>query len=119
MSFYTELADTSLEMLTEFGQDVTRTTNSEGTYDPSTGAVTQSTASTTRKGAAFPFSGGVTQIRGSLIQSGDIQLFLDAEGSVAITDRYTIGSTVYGVVSYEEYSPAGTAVLYALHLRVL
>ena len=118
MSFYAELADTSLEMLTEFGQDVTRTTNSEGTYDPSTGAVSQSTASTTRKGAVFPFAKGVIQIRGKLIQSGDIELFLDAEGSVSITDRYTIGSTVYSVVSFEEYSPAGTAVLYVMHLRV-
>ena len=119
MSFnYDSIAAISLELLTEYGQSVTRTSYSAGTYNPATGSTTPTTATTTRKGALFSFDGGTTQVRGTMIANGDKQLLLDAEGAVSITDHYTIGGTEYTVVSIDETNPAGTAVINELHLRL-
>lgn len=118
MSFdYSRTAATALRLITKFGADVTRTATTPGTYNPATGTTTPTTANTTRKGAKFPFANGVTSVRGQLIQSEDAELLLDAEGSVDLTDRYTVGGTVYTVVSFEALAPAGTVVLNTLHIR--
>jgi len=118
MSFdYADMAATSTDLLTEFGQSVTRRTYTTGTYDPSTGTVAPATADTTRIGALFGIASDTTQIRGTLVQVGDKELYLDPDGAAAITDHYVIGGTEYTVLSYEELAPAGTAVLYILHLR--
>ena len=87
MSFdYSELAATALELLTEFGGDVTRRSYTAGVYDPATGLVTPTTADTTRQGALFDFGAGKTLERGTLIQAGDKQLLLDATATVSPQD---------------------------------
>ena len=115
---YTALAATSLRLLTDLGQSVTRRTYTVGTYDTATGGVTSSTADTTRKGIAFPFADGKSAIVDTLIQQGDIQVLLDASAPVAQTDHYVVDSSEYIVVSYEPLSPAGTVLLNTLHLRL-
>lgn len=114
---YAELAATALELLTEFGGDVTRSSYSAGVYDPATGLVTPATADTTRKGALFDFGAGQTLERGTLIQGGDKRLLLDATATVAQQDHFIIGGVEYVIVSVGEISPAGTVVLYDIHLR--
>lgn len=118
MSFdYTKTAATALRLLTRYGADVTRTATTPGVYDPATGTTTPTTADTARKGVKLPLPSGVTTVRGQIIQVEDAELLLDAEGDVAITDRYTVGGTVYTVVSFEPLAPAGTSVLNTLHIR--
>jgi len=121
MSFdYAELADVSLELLTEFGADVTRVSTTVGTYDPATGANAVTTADTTRKGAliAFPMQpSGQTMVRGTLIQVGDMRLLVDAEGAIDPQDHFTVASKEYVIVSMDAVSPAGTVVLNDLHIR--
>jgi hypothetical protein len=117
MSFYSEIAADTLSLLTEFGQSVTRRTHTAGTYSPSTGSVTPVTADTTRKGVLLPFSAGQTMVRGGLVQGGDMRLYLDATGAVALTDHYIVNSVEYVVISYAETNPAGTAILFDIHLR--
>lgn len=115
---YTAKAALSLRLLTKFGQDVTRQaftlTDSGDNYG---GPSTAVQADTTRKGALFDFAAGQTFERGTLILANDKRLLLDAEGAVTMTDRYVVGSDTYSVVSIGEINPAGTAVLYDLHLR--
>lgn len=119
MSFdYGSMADLSLELLTEFGQTVTRRAYTAGAYDTSTGTVTNTTADTSRIGAIFPFYFGQKNNNGTLIQAGDFQLFLDADGPVALSDVYIIGGTQYTVVASRPISPAGTAVINTLHIRL-
>jgi hypothetical protein len=118
---YTKSAASSLRMLTRFGQDITRTSYTAGTYDPATGSATPTTATTTRKGVLLPLSdnrAGQQYIRGTLIATGDKQLLLDASGPVAITDHYTVNGAEYTVVSIDDLNPAGTAVLNDLHVRL-
>lgn len=119
MSFdYAAMADLSLDLLTEFGQTVTRRAYTAGAYDVSAGTVTNTTADTSRIGALFDFASGKTHVNGTLIINGDKHLLLDAEGAALMTDHYVIGSVEYTVMSLKEVNPAGTVCLYELHLRL-
>ena len=114
---YAPLADTSLELLTEFGQDVTRRSYTAGTYDPATGTTTPTTADTTRKGVLLDFGAGQTLERGGLIQGGDKRLLVDATAAVSPQDHFVAGGVEYIIVSVGEVNPAGTRVLFDLHVR--
>lgn len=115
---YTEFQSLALELLTEYGRDVTRKSYTTGTYDVSTGAVSTTTANTTRKGALFDFANGQTLIRGSLIQVNDKRLLVDASAAINQQDHFIVGSDEYVIVSIGEINPAGTSVLYDLHVRM-
>jgi hypothetical protein len=114
---YTKTAANALKTLTKFGQSVTQRSYTAGTYDPATGLVTPTTADTTRKGALFDFGAGQTLERGTLIQGGDKRLLLDATATVSPQDHFIVGSDEYIIVSLGEINPAGTVVLYDIHLR--
>lgn len=114
---YAEVAANALETLTEFGMDVGRRSFTAGVYDPATGLVTPTTANTTRKGALFDFGAGQTLERGTLIQGGDKRLLVDATAAVTPQDHFIINGVEYVIVSIGEINPAGTVVLYDLHLR--
>lgn len=117
MSLYTDLAKTALRLLSQFGQTVTRREYTSATYDPLTGTAAQTFVDTSRKGAIFDFGPGVTSVRGQLIQITDKQLLLDATGPVTADDHFIVGGTEYTVVTLSETNPAGTSVIYDLHLR--
>lgn len=114
---YAHTAATSLKLLTRFGQNVTRRSYTVGTYDPATGAATTSTADTTRKGVLLDFGAGQTLERGTLIQGGDKRLLLDADAAPDPQDHFIVGGIEYVIVSIGEVNPAGTPVLYDIHLR--
>lgn len=124
MSFYDDLAATVLDTLTEFGQAVTRRAVTIGSYDPATGSAATTTADTTRRGAILDLGGSDTQpssggqfLRGSLIQVGDRRLLIDAEAAINPQDRFIVGAVEYCIISVGVVAPAGTAVLYDLHVR--
>lgn len=120
MSFdYAGAAALSTDLLTQFGQMVTRTANTAGVYDPNTGAVTQSSVNSNRIGALLNY-GREAQgyVRGNLVEQSDRKLLLDPNGPVALTDTYTIQGQVYTVVSIKPTDPAGVKVLYELHVRL-
>lgn len=114
---YVAIAASSLTALTDAGQDVTRRTYTTGAYDPATGTAAATTADTTRKGVLLDFGSGKTLERGTLIQIGDKRLLLDAEATVSQDDHFIIGGVDYSIVSVGEVNPAGTPVLYDIHLR--
>lgn len=118
MSFdYASLSDLAVELIGEFGGPVSQITYTVGIYDPATGANSVSTATTDRYGAAFDFGAGKTTERGTLIQVGDKQLLLDPILAVAQQDHFVVGGEEYTIVSIGEVNPAGTRVLYDIHLR--
>jgi len=117
MSLYSDLAKVSLDLLTRFGQGITRRACAAGAYDPATGTASQTTADTSRKGAVFAFGAGVTFVRGQLVKTTDKRLLVDATGPVLETDRFLIGGIEYTVVTMDEIAPSGTPVVYDLHIR--
>lgn len=114
---YADTADLALGALTEFGMAVTRRAAGSAVYSPGTGTSSSSTADSVRQGALFDYGPGQTQVRNTLIQAGDKRLLLDASGAALMTDQYVINGVVYTVVSVGEVNPAGTPVLYDLHVR--
>lgn len=117
MSFYSDLAKVTLDLLKRYGQGIIRREFVAGAYDPATGTASQSFTDTERKGALFDFGAGVTSVRGQLIQVKDKRLLVDATGAITADDNFIVGGTEYTVVTMGEISPAGTPVVYDLHIR--
>ena len=119
MSFYSDLASTATSLLTEFGQAVTRRNyDGNGAYAPGTGSLTVSYTDTARYGAIFDAGSiGKTNIAGGLVQTGDKRLLVDAAAAVKLSDHFIVDGIEYAVVSAGEINPAGTVVLYDLHVR--
>jgi hypothetical protein len=122
MSFYSDLADEAAALLLEFGQSVTLRQLANSSY--SGGSVTQTPTDYIGLGAVFNFA--QRDIDGTLIKTGDQQLLMSVfqtNGSAmplpTTADQIIIGSTTYTIQPSRKVDPAGTVVLYDLHIRGL
>src|SRR5574343_103680 len=117
MTFYSDMADTADELLTEFGQTVTLNRVMTGAYDPATGSASTSTSTQTGRGAIFDYK--TADIDNSLIKQGDKRLLLSPDGITAVTtgDAVVISSVTYTVTMVKQINPAGTVVMYDVNLR--
>lgn len=116
MSLYDALALTTDELLDEFGQPITiRRTAS--VYDPATGTSSQSTVDTMAYGAKLPY--GDRAIDGTLIQSGDEQVYVSPVNvvSIEVGDKIIIGADTYSIVRVKTTAPAGVAVIHEVQVR--
>lgn len=123
MTFYYGLQKTADKLLKSKGQALVITRTVQGSYNPDSGAVINTTSTQEGFGAVFDY--GTRSIDGTLIRAGDKQLLLsalDASG-VALTapclgDTVTIGGVVYVLVEpLKTISPAGTVVMYECNIR--
>lgn len=117
---YNGLAAKALGLLTRFGQDITLRKLTPGAYDKATGTVTgSSSADSTLKGALFDFSAGATQRNLTIIPVTDKQLLLQAGAAVpALNDTIiTADGQQWGIQDIKTIGPAGTPVIYDLHVR--
>lgn len=124
MTFYSEMADTAAELLAEFGQAVTLTESTPGTYDPAQSKPAAPDVTTqTAVGVVREYSS--RSIDGTLIQAGDRLLIVGpkttagqalSEPTVESTLTLADGS-VWTVKRVEAMNPAGTALAYRLQLR--
>ncbi len=115
--FYDEMSATVDELLKEFGQEVVIRRVMAGEYNPETGSATLTTVDQTGVGAVFDYVDRL--IDGSMILSGDKQLFLSPIGIGTPTPEHKaiVGPDTYNIVSVNTTAPAGTAVLYECRLR--
>lgn len=114
---YAALAASTIKTLAQFGGPVTRRAYTLGTYDPATGGAGPTYADTTRTGVLLDFGAGQTTERGNLIQGADKRLLLDATGALSLQDHIIAQGVEYTLVSIGEVNPAGTRVLYDVHLK--
>lgn len=116
MSFYSDLAATAKQLLTDKGQVLTFS-RITGTYDPEAGEETgASTTTYTGNGASFNYN--KSEVDGNIIQRGDIRLLLEATATEPVNeDTVVIDSIIYTVKNVSPTSPAGTVVMYELQLR--
>lgn len=129
MTFYSDLAETSLEMLTEFGASVTLRAFSVGgsDYDPNTGLASASSGYTdsTRKGLLLDQPGsqiqrkfGETMGSNSLIQNAEKWVYLDASGNAPrLQDHLIVQGLEYTIVDVQVTAPSGVPLLYLLVLK--
>lgn len=128
---YAALAATAARLIAADGAPVTLRGIDTGTYVPGTGQNTQAApADATLNGALFDFAQGQTNGPGGLIQQGDKRLLMEAgvrvpamEDRLVVLGTYASGALVAGtgteyvIKGILEINPAGTPVVYDLHLR--
>ena len=105
--------------IAEFGRSITYTVNTEGTYDPSTGAMTGD-SETDYTVNAIIMSYKERDIDGTRIQATDKKCILSAS-DLAVTpttgDIVTVGSTKYTVIVPKTYEVEGSVFGYVLQVR--
>lgn len=118
MTFYAEMADVAVEMLTEFGQPVALESMGAEAYNPATGAVEQTMTRYEGMGVALDYS--QRDIDGTVIKQGDRRIYIPPDlGAVPKTgDTLTLAAgTALQVVNSKPLSPAGTIVLHEVQCR--
>jgi len=114
---WSELVFVADDIIDEFGQPITLSSNSYGEYDPNTGLVTNTVATVQSTGVLFDY--GEKDINGTTILKGDKKLLIKPSGisSISTNDIVTVNSKDYHIVSVTETNPAGTNLLYELNVR--
>jgi len=117
VGFYDDMQVMGNELITEFGQTVTISRITVGTYNPDTGAATTTPATQTGKGIVEEYS--AREIDGTNILRGDKRLMLSAVGisRPQINDTVSLSSIVHVIKEVAEINPAGTPVVYICNIR--
>lgn len=126
---YSSIASNADAMLSEFGQTVTVTTNTYGSYDTATGSNSVSTSTQTASAVILDYArtdAGMLNADGSLVLNTDKQCYVSALTTSGIslqapkpdiTTVTDVNSNTFTVKNVKAVSPAGTPVLYELNLR--
>jgi len=115
---YAELATLASELLAEFGRDITLRSLNSGAYDYDTSLVaTPAPTDVVRKAAVFDFQEGETEFNGNLIKMGDKRLLMEPGVVPTVANQVFIAGVGFEVLSVGEINPAGTPVVYSLHIR--
>lgn len=121
--FYDDLAQTALELLAEFGLEVTLVKKGVNVADPTTGRVTKGTpTSETRVGVVTDNPGDrIGEQYGSNFKGGTLTkqtgkwLYMDANGQApAVEDEIVMQGFKYQLVDVQTIGPGGQALLYLL-----
>lgn len=116
MSFYSDMADVTVELLTEFGRSVTLKRSTGNSIDPITGVVTPGVdASVITTGVLKPYPSRM--IDGVRILSTDRELTITNEQTPAPTDKPTMDGEEWAIVGITEMNPAGTVIAYKIQVR--
>lgn len=122
--FYAEMAADVVELMTEFGRAVVVTIVSpDSVYDPETSTNVNPETNYPAVGAKFDLND--REINGTLVQVGDKRIYVSAVGvpEIRLDDRVTLKGIngapdeTFRVINPNTIGPAGTAVLYDLHVR--
>jgi len=115
---YGKTRDLASRQLKAFGRSVTLRRYTIGAYNAELGVAAQTSADETRTGVLLEFGFSQTRGPGGLIQGGDRRMLMDADAAAPnLEDHVVVGTEVYVIKGISETNPAGTPVLYDLHLR--
>lgn len=106
-----------------FGQVVTLTHVTPGSYDTATATETGATT-TTQTGSGVEIAYTAREIDGNTIRVGDKKLLLSPLNSAGaallapeLGDTAALASGTWTILAIEPLSPAGTVIMWTLHLR--
>lgn len=116
-TFSDEMDALALELLIEFGEAVTFTHTTQGTYDVSTASISGSTS--TFSGYAAPVNYTPREVNGEMILQSDIKLYVNAVSTEPVPgDKVTVSGKTYRVVSVLKNVINSNTVLYEVQVRV-
>lgn len=100
------------KLINSVGKTLTLRKVTEGSYDPSTGGISNTTADTTTKGMLLNYMD--MQFDGDIIQHGDRKIVLRATDSVTpeIQDIVLDGSVEYRLIDVRQIEEAGVDIVY-------
>ena len=117
MALSSSLRKVASKVVSKFGGDVTVRIVTGGSYNTTTGAITESESDSTVKGVLSDIS--LKEVN-ELIQAGDKRLLIAAAAvstAPETKDRVVIGSVVHQVIQVNITEQANTAIVYELILR--
>lgn len=119
MTFYQNMQQTALSLISQFGQQVTIRSKQQDFYDPITAEplAQPQQAAQIAQGVSRPLKSAYSP--DSVIKYSDTEIVLAAKGisKPHKSDVVTINNTDYQVVEVAETNPASTALVYFLHVR--
>lgn len=118
MSLSTNLITTARTLLADYGESITLTRESEGTYSPTDGSFSGASSSS-YSADGLPTQYSKFEIDETLVKSSDIRLILEKPTSVtpAVGDKCTIGGVEYAALNVTPIRAQGTDIIYILQLR--
>ncbi len=118
MTFYSDMADTADELITEFGQAVTLKVSAGSAYDPETGSSVVTYTDQAGHGCVVDFDKKL--IDGTKVRIGDKLVLLSPIGisEPKDGDQLVVGAETWQLVPpVTVTAPAGVAVLYEVQVR--
>ncbi|AUG85458.1 virion structrual protein [Acinetobacter phage SH-Ab 15497] len=116
MNFYEQMAATAVRLLTQFGTDATLQTGGVTVSDKVAGTVTKTNVeSKTVKAVVTDFTKSL--IDGTTVCKGDKNVVMAPTEKPAIGDTITINGYTWSILDINESNPAGTVLVYFLHVR--
>lgn len=120
MSFATDLKSVGQDLLQQFGQSISFSRTTEGSFVPSTGDVAgESTVVYVAYGAPTNYSS--REIDNINILESDLQLWVEANTSgyvPAVGDVANISGQVHRVLNVTKYQAQGIVAVYRLQVRI-
>jgi len=117
MALSSSLRKVASKVVSKFGGDVTVRIVTGGSYNTTTGAITESESDSTVKGVLSDVS--LREVN-ELIQAGDKRLLIAAAAVTTAPktkDRIVISSVVHQIIQVNVTEQANTAIVYELILR--
>lgn len=118
---YAKPAATAIKLIARYGRTIQHQRITEGPYSPETGSVTNTTVSTNVKAVDFDFklqSAGQVFTSDSLVQVGDRYALIGAEVvAIDTSDKLLIDGVTWNIINVKKLAPAGTLVLWNVHIR--
>lgn len=114
MSFYSDMAATAKELITEYGFDVTLRFNN-GTHNPVTGAKTTSNTDTTTKGIFTKIS--QTLRNDFSVMNGDKVCVLISDVEPTKNASLLVDNVAYKIIDIKTVKPATEAIVYFVQVR--
>lgn len=117
-TFSNEMSAISLELIREFGEAITFTRVTEGTYNPATGA-TDTGTTTTFTGYGVPDNYSNNQISERVIAESDSILYVNPTTIAPLPgDNVTVDSITYKIITVNKTTINSENVLYTLQIRI-
>jgi hypothetical protein len=116
-NFSERLQSTSQRLLSLYGQSITLTRETEGSYNTATGEAT-TTGSTSYSGWGNPGTYSKLELLKTNILESDIKLFFYSATRPKVGDSLTWDDESYRIINVETLNAQGNDCLYILQLRI-
>jgi hypothetical protein len=111
---YAGITKSATALITKFGKEYTFTRTTDGSYDPTTGTTSQTTATFNKFSCVFDYN--EQDLANSAILQDDKRMLVESHDFL-VGDKVVIGSDTYQVISVSPIQPGDDIVAANLQVR--